>query len=358
MEDRTIAAPIISGALREIIRERFGINIDSYVFSPMVDYIFKLIFTADDSRSKIALLDLLNSLLELEGTNKIIDCTVINAEIPVVSKKHKKAVFDIRVKFSNEEQAVVEMQLQGGKSFKKRAQFIISKAYASQEIVGEDYKALKRCYLICIVNFSLLGSSAGLVANYRFRNKKGSDLTDDETIIFIQLPEADKILDKPVEAMTEQEKWALFFRYISDNSKRDKLEAIIERKEGIKMAANVLFEISQDEKTRIQYENELLAELDTNSWISDAWEDGLEVGTEKGIAIGTEKGIAIGKEEGIVIGKEEGIVIGKEEGVAIGFESALLIIDALKAQIPVDEIASKYNLPVEQVVRIQTTMGR
>jgi predicted transposase/invertase (TIGR01784 family) len=51
----------------------------------------------------------------------------------------------------------------------------------------------------------------------------------------------------------------------------------------------VLFEISQDEKTRIQYENELIADLDSRSWISDAWEEGMEAGMEKGIEKGKEE---------------------------------------------------------------------
>ena len=311
---------------------------------------------------------MLNSLLELEGAGKIVDCIVINPEIPVENKRSKKAIFDIRVKFRNGEQGIIEMQLSGSRSFRKRAQFIISKAYSSQEIAGDDYKSLKRCYLICIVNFVLIEKSSGLVTDYRFRDKDRRDLTDDETILFIQLPESDKVLDKPMDALTPQEMWAIFFRNISDKNMRDKLQAITDRKEGIRMAVDVLCEISQDEKTRIQYENELLAELDTRSWISDAWEDGVEVGTEKGIVIGTErgivigteKGIVIGTERGIVIGKEEGIIIGKEEGIVIGKEEGiditLLIFNELKEQIPIDEIAAKYNLPIEQVARIKSTL--
>ena len=90
------------------------------------------------------------------------------------------------------------------------------------------------------------------------------------------------------------------------------------------MAANVLYEISQDEKTRIQYENELLAELDVNSWIYDAREEGREIGREEG----------------------------REEGIGV----TLLVINALKAQTPVEEIAAKYHMSVEQVVRINSTL--
>ena len=95
----------------------------------------------------------------------------------------------------------------------------------------------------------------------------------------------------------------------------------MDRKEGIKMATDVLYEISQDEKARIQYENELIYELDVRSRISE--------------------------------GREEG----REEGIAIGLNTALQIFDALKVQIPVEEIAVRHNLPIKEIERIKSTFS-
>ena len=117
-----------------------------------------------------------------------------------------------------------------------------------------------------------------------------------------------------------------------DKGYREKLKAIIERKEGIRMAANVLFEVSQDEKARIQYENELIADLDERSRISDAME------------------------EGIAIGEERGIAIGREEGFGIGVDTTLRVLNALKAQVPVNEIAAVYKLSHEQIENIRSTL--
>jgi len=168
------------------------------------------LFSADDKRSKVALIDLLNSVLKLEGAGRIVDLFVINPGIPVDVKKRKKSIFDIRVKFNGGKQSIVEMQLSGGKTFKKRAQFVISKAYSSQDISGEKYSALQKCYLICILNFKLLNEPAGLITDYMFRDKDGRELTDDETILFFQLPIVDEILNKPVETLTPEEMWGVF----------------------------------------------------------------------------------------------------------------------------------------------------
>jgi predicted transposase/invertase (TIGR01784 family) len=143
----------------------------------------------------------------------------------------------------------------------------------SQPIVGLDYAALKKCYLICIANFTLLANKADFANDYRFRGREGNDLTDDETIVFIELPKIDKALSKPVSEMTSM--WALFFRYLTDRGKRDVINQIINRKEGVKMATAVLESISKNEKERIRYENELIFDLDQRSRVNAARIDGI-----------------------------------------------------------------------------------
>ena len=83
MMDKATAAPILNDTVKAKIKQWYGIDVDSDLFSPMVDFIFKRIFIADDIRSKTALLDLLNSLLGLDGAEKIVDLVVINPDIPV-----------------------------------------------------------------------------------------------------------------------------------------------------------------------------------------------------------------------------------------------------------------------------------
>jgi hypothetical protein len=67
-------------------------------------------------------------------------------------------------------------------------------------------------------------------------------LSDDETIIFLELPKIDQLLAKPVDEMTAVEMWAIFFRYVTDKSKRNILRKIINREEGIGMAAKKILD--------------------------------------------------------------------------------------------------------------------
>ena len=76
-------------------------------------------------------------------------------EIPVAGKLHKKANFDIRVRFTDGAQAIIEIEFSRKDDFKKRSQFIIS------------------------------------------------SITDDQQIIFLELSKLDSLLTKPVETMTD-----------------------------------------------------------------------------------------------------------------------------------------------------------
>jgi predicted transposase/invertase (TIGR01784 family) len=65
--------------------------------------------------------------------------------------------------------------------------------------------------------------------------------------------------------LTDIEKWMIFFRYATDKSKRDMLNKILEKEEGIGMAVQILERMSLSEEERAGYEAVLLAELDERS---------------------------------------------------------------------------------------------
>ena len=58
------------------------------------------------------------------------------------------------------------------------------------------------------------------------------------------------IIKKPIEEMTPVEMWAIFFKFVDDKSKRELLNKIIEAREGIQMAVEMLSTISKDEHER------------------------------------------------------------------------------------------------------------
>jgi hypothetical protein len=95
---------MLSNEDKKAIKDVLNIDANYNIFNPMVDFAFKRMFTADEKRSKIALLDFINSVLEFEGENTIEYLEVINPEIPNINANYKKSIFDIRAKTKNGEQ--------------------------------------------------------------------------------------------------------------------------------------------------------------------------------------------------------------------------------------------------------------
>ena len=279
----------LDDAKKEQIRQLFGINIDNALFDPRLDYVAKRILAAESHESKQALIDFLNAALKPVGMDTIVDLTVISPEIPVDSAGHKKPKFDIRARLQNGEQVIIEIQFSRKDNFKKRSQFIISKAYSSQDISGKQYADLKRCYLVCVVDYTLFDEDNEYRRDGMFRDAKGNPITDDQTIVFLELTKIAGLLKKPVDELTDLECWLLFFKYATDKSKRDMLNKILEREAGVMMAAQILETISKDERERAIYEAQWLYELDQQSERISAEKRGEELGRKIGEELGQER---------------------------------------------------------------------
>jgi predicted transposase/invertase (TIGR01784 family) len=102
----------------------------------------------------------------------------------------------------------------------------------------------------------------------------------------VELSKADRSVEKPVGEMGGAEMWAVYFRYLTDRSKRAKINEVIAREEGIAMASKVLITISKDEVERARLMSEYKYELDNQSKMVQAKRDGVDEGRkQRGIEI-------------------------------------------------------------------------
>ncbi|MDY3239251.1 MAG: hypothetical protein SOW80_03910, partial [Anaerovoracaceae bacterium] len=107
--------------------------------------------------------------------------------------------------------------------------------------------------------------------------------------------------DKSVSEMTRIEKLAVYFKYASDENKKDYVQEIL-AEEDLAMSENAYRTLTQDEIEFERMETEIRTEFHRNTELAYARKEG----REEGIGIGREEGIGIGREEGIGIGREEG----------------------------------------------------
>ena len=93
--------------------------------------------------------------------------------------------------------------------------------------------------------------------------------------------------------MSPAEQWIIFFEYLTDRAKREKINQIINRQEGIAMASQVLLNISKDDIERARRMSEEKYELDLQSEITYAKQQGMQQGIQEGI----EQGMQIGEKQ-------------------------------------------------------------
>ena len=156
-------------------------------------------------------------------------------------------------------------------------------------------------------------------------------LTDAIRVIYLELSKLGGILKKDVGDMTDLEKWAVFFRYADKPARRKIVNRIIETKEALQMAGELLMSVSQDERERAVARSRRMFQTDMQSDLATA-ED-----------LGMAKGIAKGRAEGRREGKAEG-----ELAKALDIARKMI-----KRDRPIDEIIEDTGLSREEVENLR-----
>jgi hypothetical protein len=78
------------------------------------------------------------------------------------------------------------------------------------------------------------------VNTFSLSHDKDNELLSDAIgVIYVELSKLDQIVKKPVNDMTELEKWSVFFEYADIPSQRETVNKIIESKEALQMAGDL-----------------------------------------------------------------------------------------------------------------------
>jgi predicted transposase/invertase (TIGR01784 family) len=100
-----------------------------------------------------------------------------------------------------------------------------------------------------------------------------------------------------VAAMTREEAWSLFFAYGADPKHRDLLGELTAVRREIKMANELLQNISKDEIERAHFRSRKMFQMDMNHNRLVARDEGLAEGLAEGRDEGLAKGLAEGRDE-------------------------------------------------------------
>nr|WP_246035216.1 Rpn family recombination-promoting nuclease/putative transposase [Fluviispira sanaruensis] len=179
------------------------------------------------------------------------------------SSLDKESKLDIIARQNDNSYVNVEMQIQNTGEFEKRSLYYWAKLYETQLKKSEHYKLLYPAICINILNFNLFKNSEDYnseLAIYKVQTKE--HIYKDFKIIFLEIPKVKKKI------YNELDKWMLFFKGAS------KQEINLMNNTAIKQAYETLKYISHDPAERARYEARRKYQLDYNTGLLTAREEG------------------------------------------------------------------------------------
>jgi len=233
------------------------------------DNVFKAVFTKESHESRKALSRLVSAVI-----GRDLEALEIKAnEPPPESLRHRQIRFDINCKTPDGEQINVEMCLNPDEFEPVRLEYYAARLFGVQDIRGEGrtYSDLKPTYQIAFLVNRTFFPDGDFFHSFEYYDPiRQVSLGGRTRIHTLELGKLDEVSRKPVDEMSYQELWAVFFRYLNDPGMRGKINQIARREEGIKMAGTVLLGISRNEAERARLESEYKAEVDLQSKLGGA----------------------------------------------------------------------------------------
>lgn len=259
---------------------------DMDILPPSDDRVFKLILTKEDA--KPALMDLISSVID----RSVVDVVVRNNELPPEDTSEKAERFDVNCSIDDGSQCDLEMQaspieedVDGEHSnLKGKSVYYLCDLHSSQPSKGiRRYDWLVRTYQVTFCSYTVFPHRTEYVNSFSLRHDRDNELLSDAIQIFyVELSKLKELLKKPVADMTDLEKWAIFFRYANDSRHREKMNEVINSKEALQMAGELLISISQDERERAVYRSRRMYQTDQQSNLATAEDRGRRLGRQEG----------------------------------------------------------------------------
>ncbi|MDR3123404.1 MAG: Rpn family recombination-promoting nuclease/putative transposase [Treponema sp.] len=237
------------------------------------DNVFKAVFTQNTPESRTALSRLVSAMT---GRNLTVISIAANEPAPH-SLRDRQIRFDISCKTEDGKLVNIEMSLNPDTFELVRLEYLAGRLFTEQDLKGsgKTYNDLKAAYQITILAKGRFFADESLLHSFEYYDsERGVSLGGRSRIITVELSKAEGSVEKSAGEMTAAEQWAVYFRYLTDRSKRAKINEVIANEEGIAMASEVLITISKDEAERARLMSEWKHEMDLQSKMVQAKREG------------------------------------------------------------------------------------
>jgi predicted transposase/invertase (TIGR01784 family) len=243
------------------------------------------VFTKETPQARGALSRLVSALID---RNVTINSIWAN-EPPINSLTDRKMRFDINCRAENGERINVEMGFDPKPYEPVRLEYHAGRLFTGQEISGggRGFNDLKRTYQIAILARKNFFADDEFLHTFEYFDPTHQVPLNGRTrIITVELSKLRSLVEKPTSSMNEAELWAVYIEYLTDKSKRVKINEILEKEEGIFMAHEVLSGISRDEDERMRLYIEEKHAIDYHCEMTYYQREGMKEGLKEGRAEG------------------------------------------------------------------------
>jgi predicted transposase/invertase (TIGR01784 family) len=263
---------------------------DINILPPSDDRIFKLILTSPEG--KLVLIDLISAII----LRPVVDVVVRNNELPLSDIDEKSERLDVNCRIDDGTLVDLEMQASYIKEFSKGHRNLIGKSiyylcdlHSSQSSKGIRYHELAQTYQVTFCSYTVFPKLPDYFNLFSMRHDKSNELLSNAiNVIYVELSKLSEILNKSISDMTDLEKWAVFLRYANIPEHRATVNMVIESKEALQMAGNLLMSVSQSEREQAVFRSRRMYQSDMDSNYATV----LAIGRREGRAEGVIDGVA------------------------------------------------------------------
>jgi len=259
---------------------------DADILPPSDDHIFKTLLTSPGTECVVA------DVVSAATNHNIVKAQVLNNELPVTDNNEKNERLDVNCtvidKSGQKRQINVEMQgsrmaehAGGNMNFKTKYAYYGMDLFIKQESKGVKYADLMQTYQITFCNYTVFPERTDFVHSAALRFQDGELFCDKLCIIIVEMSKLGYALNKRAEELTPIEIWGLFFGHAHDPDYREIINRIIETKKEVRMASELLMEISKDEAERARIRSRKKFEMDRMSDLLTFKDEGIGEGVLK-----------------------------------------------------------------------------
>jgi predicted transposase/invertase (TIGR01784 family) len=225
---------------------------DADILPPSDDHIFKTLLTHPDA--KPVLISVVSAVIE----RPVSEAHVRNAVLPSTDVEEKEQRLDVNCSIDGGDQVDVEMQCSRVEEdtsddhdgFINKSIYYLTDLHSSQKSMGVDYHKLVRTYQVTFCAYPIFKQWPDFVSRFSMRRPTGEQVSDQINMVVIEMSKLRARMKTPVEDISWLEAWTIFFSSADDPKNRDLINNLINTKEEIKMASELLMEISKDERER------------------------------------------------------------------------------------------------------------